>query len=470
MQKYQLKKLTSFGLAMIVVAFVTSIRGLPMMAEYGFSCMFYYLLAIIMFLIPSALVCAELATAWPDRGGVYIWVKQAFNGPWGFLAIWIQFIVNIINIPTLLSFTAATAAYIFMPQLAQNKYYILSFILAVFWGSTLISFWGIKSSSYVNTFGFLIGILIPVIFIITLGTIWLLLGYHSQISFSTQTFFPNFTKINLADIVFVSSMFFTLMGIETSAAHALDLKNIQKDYPCGIFISVFFITFIGMGALAIAAVVPKETLNIMIGDMQAFSTFFSKFNMSWATPVLALVMVVGIIGTVNSNVIGPSKGLFGAAIGGEIPQFLTKTNNQGVPVNMFIVQSTVVSLISLLFVFMPTISSSYWLILVVATILYLFMYLLLFIAAIVLRYKYPDTPRAYRVPGGMFGIWLVSGLGIISTIFCLIISFIPPTQLQLKSKTNFELLLVAGITIFIGIGLIIYRLRRKVVSDSVCRP
>jgi glutamate:GABA antiporter len=460
MQKNNLPKITAFGLAMIVVAFVTSIRGLPMMAEYGFSCMFYYLLAIILFLVPSALVCAELATAWPGRGGVYIWVKEALPGPWGFLAIWIQFIVNIINLPSLLSFTAATAAYIFMPQLAQNKYFILAFILAVFWGSTFLSFLGMKASSWINTFGFLVGILIPIIFILSLGAIWLFLGYHSNIVFSAATFFPQFSTVHLADIVFVSSMFLVLMGMETSAAHVLDLKNPQKSYPRGIFISVFFIAFIGLGALAIAIVIPKETLNIMTGDMQAFSAFFTKFNMSWATPLLALVMVVGIIGTVNSNVIGPSKGLFGSAIGGEIPPFLTKTNQRGVPVNMFICQSVVVTLLSLLFIFMPTISSSYWLIGVAMTILYLLMYLLLFIAAIVLRYKRPDAPRAYKIPGGNLGMWIVAGAGIISTIFCLIISFIPPSQLQMKSVSLFEFMLVLLIVIFLGMGGIIYLFRK----------
>ena len=50
-----------------------------------------------MFLVPSALVSAELAAAWPGRGGVYVWIKEALGGRWGFLAIWLQFLVNIVN-------------------------------------------------------------------------------------------------------------------------------------------------------------------------------------------------------------------------------------------------------------------------------------------------------------------------------------------------------------------------------------
>ena len=59
-----------------------------MMAEYGWSLIFFVLLAVVLFLVPVSLAIAELATAWPRRGGVYPWVKEAFKGRAGFLAVW----------------------------------------------------------------------------------------------------------------------------------------------------------------------------------------------------------------------------------------------------------------------------------------------------------------------------------------------------------------------------------------------
>jgi amino acid transporter len=35
-------------------------------------------------------------------------------------------------------------------------------------------------------------------------------------------------------------------------------------------------------------------------------------------------------------------------------------------------------------------------------------YLLIFPAFLLLRYRYPDVPRTYRVPGGMVGAWIVT--------------------------------------------------------------
>lgn len=44
-------------------------------------------------------------------------------------------------------------------------------------------------------------------------------------------------------------------------------------------------------------------------------------------------------------------------------------------------------------------------------------YVFVFPALIVLRRKYPDTPRPYRVPGGMAGAWIAAG---ISELFVLV--------------------------------------------------
>ena len=76
-----------FTLIMITAAFVANLRSLSLMAETGLNLIFYAGLAALFFLLPTALVSAELATGWPERGGVYVWVKEAFGERWGFTAI-----------------------------------------------------------------------------------------------------------------------------------------------------------------------------------------------------------------------------------------------------------------------------------------------------------------------------------------------------------------------------------------------
>ena len=68
-----------FTLAMINVSAIVSLRGMPAESTYGLSSVFYYIFAAVFFLVPVSLVAAELTTGWPQKGGVYRWVGEAFG-------------------------------------------------------------------------------------------------------------------------------------------------------------------------------------------------------------------------------------------------------------------------------------------------------------------------------------------------------------------------------------------------------
>src|ERR1700733_7354110 len=131
------KVLSVFSLVMINVIAVDSLRTLPISAKLGLPLISYYLVAALTFFIPVALVAAELATAYPNTGGIYVWVREAFGRRAAFITIWLQWIYNVVWYPTIMAFIAATIAYLFDPALANNKIYLLSTIIALFWLFTL---------------------------------------------------------------------------------------------------------------------------------------------------------------------------------------------------------------------------------------------------------------------------------------------------------------------------------------------
>ena len=118
------------GMAMLTVCSVFSLRNLPSMAEYGWNIIFFLSAAAACFFIPSALVSAELASTYPQRGGVFIWVKEAFGPQLGFLAIFMEWFQNMPWYPAAVTFVATCIAYIFNPELASNRWYI--FFTAIF--------------------------------------------------------------------------------------------------------------------------------------------------------------------------------------------------------------------------------------------------------------------------------------------------------------------------------------------------
>ena len=113
--------ITWLTLAFMTTASVASLRSAPTMAVYGLTCVFLYLVPAIIFLLPQALVAAELASGW--TGGVFRWVSEGMSPRWGLLAVWCQFAMTIFYYPTLLGFVASTLAYIFNPDLADNGVY-----------------------------------------------------------------------------------------------------------------------------------------------------------------------------------------------------------------------------------------------------------------------------------------------------------------------------------------------------------
>ena len=93
------------ALALMTTSSVASLRPSPTMALYGLAAVFLYLVPAVVFLLPTALVSAELASGW--EGGVYNWVARGISKPMGFLAVWCQFAMTIFYYPSLLGFVAA---------------------------------------------------------------------------------------------------------------------------------------------------------------------------------------------------------------------------------------------------------------------------------------------------------------------------------------------------------------------------
>lgn len=449
------KPLSLFALVMMNVIAVDNLRSLPASAEYGFSLVFFYGIAALCFMIPVALISAELATGWPKSGGMYIWVKEAFGKKIGFVAIWLLWIYNVIWFPTILTFLADTFAYLINPHLSTNKLYNIAMVLGLFWFSTFINSINMKVVKWMATLSALIGTVLPMIFIGCLGLAWLYQGNPTQIHFTLYEFFPNFK--DFGNLSFLTAVVFALIGLEMSSVYAGDVKNPKRDYPKAILYSAFIIllSFI-FSALAIAVVIPKAKLSIVSGLIDAFEIFFNKFHLNFLLPWLVIAIVLGGMGSISTYVLGPIKALLVAGLDEALPKFLIKTNQNGMPIRLLLTQAVLVSLLTLVFVVMPTVSSSFWLLSVLTSQLALIYYLLLFMAYIKLKYSQSDIPRSYQIPGGKPGAWLTVLIGSLTCIAVLLFGFLPPSGVQVGNLYFFEGFLVFGIVVFCSAPFLLY--------------
>jgi len=454
------QELGVFVLAMMNVAIIMNLRGLPLMAKEGLTMIFFLLFATFIFLIPTSLVSAELATGWPIGGGVYRWVKEAFGGRLGFMAIWLQWIQNVIWYPTILAFGAGALSYLFLdPALAGNKLFNVIVILAVYWGATLMNFRGMKTSGWLSTAGVIGGTIFPGVLIIILGSIWWLKGNPLEFIVTSHSIFPDFR--DFGNISFLAGVVLLFAGMEVSAVHALDVRNPKRDYPKAIFLAAAIIIIVfTLSSLSIAAVLPENNISLTAGIMQGFKDLLHQFNMDWLLPVMGFLVAFGAIGAVTAWIVGPSKGLFATAKEGELPPFLAHVNSNGVATHILFVQGLIVTAITLVYLLMPNVSAAFFLLTALTAILYLIMYIMLFAAAIRLRYSQPDVPRSYTVPGGNPGMWIVSGIGILGALFAITVGFFPPAQLTVGSPAFYVIFLAVGIVVCVAAPIIINALKR----------
>lgn len=442
MAKTPKKSLGVFSLVMINIIAVDNLRTLPFSAKYGTALISFYALAALVFFIPIALVSAELATGWPDRGGLYVWIREAFGRRMGFVLIWLQWVYNVIWYPTILSFVATTLAYLIDPQLAHNKYYVLSLVLILFWGATGINFYGMRVASILSTLGALIGTLLPMGLLIGLGWVWWHSGRPRHIDVSLHALRP---PLSLQHWVFFLTILFGLVGIEMSATHADDVKDPGRSYPLALFWSTIIImgTLI-LSSLAVALIVPAKDLSVMTGITQAYQLFFAQYKLDWLSPIMSLLIIFGGITSVAAWIIGPTKGLLIAVQDGSAPAYFGKTNSQGVPAVILLLQAALFTLLSSLFLLMPNVGSAYWLLSDITAQLAMLIYIGLFAAAWVLRRKQPNVPRAYRIPGGLCCLGLICGLGMTTCAGAIVLGFTPPAQLFVGRHWLYELILIIG--------------------------
>ena len=438
--------LTIFSLTMITVGSVDSIRNLPATALFGSQLIAFFILGALFFLIPTALVSAELASGWPKQGGVYIWVKEAFGKKIGFFAIWLQWIENVIWYPTILSFVAGTIGYLIDPSLAKNPYFLWVVIVSSFWGATLVNLRGMSSSALLSSICTISGLLLPMSLIIGLGAMWIVGGHPLNISFDLASTLPHWKDQSMW--VSLTAIMLSFCGIEIATVHANDVNNPQSAFPRALVLSaVIILSTLILGSLAIAVVLPHDNINLVAGIMQAFDAFFAQYHMVWMMPVVAVMLVMGGFGGVSNWIIAPTKGLLVAAQDGNLPLVFQRTNKHGAPVVMLVGQAIIVTLLSSLFLFMPSVNGSYWLLTALAAQLYMLMYLIMFIAAIKLRLKAPNHPRPFKIPGGILGMLAVAGIGIVGVLTTLVVSFMPPNDIDVGSVSRYESMLLIGLFI-----------------------
>jgi amino acid transporter len=437
------KKIPLLSLILLIVTAIDSIKNLPASALFGSELIFFFVISAILFLVPTALVAAELSATFSEKGGVYHWIDVAFGEKWAMVAIWMQWINTMVWYPTILSFIAGTLAYLIDPILATQTWFILTVVITVFWSVTLINLKGLHTSAKINNFCGLVGTVIPLLFLIALGALWVFTGKPLQISFDTKSLVPSLAhQGNWVSLIAIMASY---LGMELSGVHVNDIKDPQRNFPKAVLISsLFILVSMVLGSLAIAVIVPVKEINLIAGVMQVFTQMFNAFGISYLIPVMTVLIVIGSIGNITNWLISPAKGLLHAAEFGFLPPYFSRKNKNGVASRILIAQAIIVSIFCLLFFVVPSINGFFWFLTALSTGLYMIMYVLMFLAALKLHYKHTNRPKVFKIPGRKLGMWITALLGLTGCIATILVSFLPPDNVNIGSATSYISMICVG--------------------------
>lgn len=452
-----------WAMTILIVTNIVSMRGLASQAEYGYTSIFYYVFAALVFLIPYSLVCAELASTWTKSGGLFRWVSEGLGPKWGWAAMYYDWQMVVIWFPAVLMFGAVTLAYIFWPEsfdskLSSNVIYSLIVVLAVYWIANFNSFRGQAYANKLSTAGGLFGTIIPGAVLIIMGIVYVCLGNHIYID-AHQPFWPDFSKFGT--IVLAASIFLFFAGMEMQAVHVPNMPNPAKTFPKAVFMAVLIILAVFIfGTLAIGFVIPQKDINLLASLLVAYNNLFASIHCEWLGHVIALFLTFGVIGQVSCVIVAPSSGILSVGKAGYLPRGLQKTNKNGIQTSILWVQGIMVSILSLVLVVLPSVQSAYQILSQMSTIIYLAMVFIIYFAFIRLRRTEPNVKRGFRVPGGEFGKWLVTGVGVIGALLAMVLSFVPPSQINTGSPVTYVVILVIGSALFLIVPFIVYAKRK----------
>ncbi|WP_165485063.1 APC family permease [Legionella rowbothamii] len=421
--------LTVLSLTLITVGSVDSIRNLPVAALVGPDLFLYFVLAFLFFLFPCALIACWFVKQSPE--GIYGWIKTSLGQQTGFLAIWFQWMQNLLIYPTFFSFIAGAFLYCIDPQLTQQKSILFIIINGLIWGLTYFNIRGINLSHRITILCTLCGLLIPFVLILVIGVLWLIM-HPQSIHLSTPAHQETWTSL--------TAIILSFCGIEIAAVHAHDSKPGVFTKAIMLSVLIIFATML-FGSLTLAMLLSPQQLNFISGIPELFKLFFTQIHLEKITILINGLIVIGCIGCANSWLNSPLKGLLFAS------KDITKAEPTKTKVTQLLcIQAFGVSLISTLFLMLPSINASYWIMITLATQMYLLMYVLMFIGAIRLSWKQKSLHR--------WGILLTSLMGLIGIGIVFTVSFAQPPSFKQNSQLLYSLLLGLSLLLMAGTSLL----------------
>ncbi len=348
-------------------------------AGYG-RAILILLLTPILWSLPTAFMIGELSSALPQEGGYYAWVRRAMGKFWGFQEAWLSLVASIFDMAIYPTLFVAYMTRMF-PWFQEGHRGVLVG-LAVVVTCVILNIAGVK---VVSTTSLWLFFALSAPFILIVGLTPFKIGVLANAV----------TKPTTSTVDIIGGLLIAMwnyMGWDNASTIAAEVERPQRTYPRAMLVAV--------GIVSLTYIVPVAAMWMTGLAPSAWETG------SWAEiaglvggPLLRIALVAGgmisAFGMFNALVMSYSRLPLAMAQDGMLPRIFGKLHSK--------TRAPWVAIVVLAMGWACCLGLGFERLVTIDILLYGASLALEFVALIYLRFREPELPRPFRVPGGMFG-------------------------------------------------------------------
>ncbi|MGL4452203.1 MAG: APC family permease [Sarcina sp.] len=388
MSNHKLKKTITFGAALSTVIGLVIGSGVFFKPQQIFEAtggapglgLFAWVLGGII-TIAAGLTATEISAAFPETGGMIVYMRELYGKRLSYLTAWMQTILYFPSVIAALAIMFAEQAceIIGMPHLKIPIALLIILIILI------LNLLGSKTGGLIQIVS-TIGKLIPIALIIIVGFI-----RHPHTQHIITPFISH--NINFASALgqVLVAVLFAYDGWIYVGNIAGEMKNPSKDLPRAI-IGGLMITMAVYIAINVAFVLAVPA-NQLAATTTPASLVAQKLFGNVGAQVINVGILISIVGTINGYILTAPRVPFAIANTGHLPFSNTfkKVNKNGVPAHA----TWLIAILSMLF----ALSGQFNLLSNLSIFTIWIFYSLIFIGVFKLRKQKPDLHRPYKVIG-----------------------------------------------------------------------
>jgi amino acid transporter len=429
-----------------------SLRWIAPAAAAGPSSVVIWILGAFVFYLPMMFTVLELSSRYPEEGGLYAWTRRAFGEFPGYLSGYCYWSSNLPYFPALFYFTAANALYVFghrydSLQSSQPYFIIFSLIaLAIAVGLNVV---GLNIGKWLHNAG-AIGLWVPALVLVAMGFI-AAAHFGSATPFTARAFIPS---THLKDIIFWSTIAFSLSGLESASMLGDEIENARRNIPRALLISCVLVVIINIAAtIAMMLALPPKEIQNMQGFINSITMVATKLGIPWIAVGIAVLITVGGLGQAGAWFAAAGRLPFVIGIDKRLPSAFAKIHPKwGTPHVALLVQAAIAAV----FVFAgqagTSVAGAYNVLVSMSVIAFFIPYLLMFAAMIRLQ-REPAGPEVIRVPGGTPVAIALASIGFATTTISICLAMLPADDEPNKPLAVIKIVGLTAAMILVGVGL-----------------